>query len=98
MPNIRAMLNTQFRQTHHKGVDQAVNTVGIPALLIANKDASVDEVYAITKNIWSKIDEYKKNHSYLVLMTKERFLSGGLTEELLHPGAVKYYKEIGWMK
>ncbi len=76
--------------------DGKVNTVSMLATFITDADTPDDVVYAVTKEIFENLDEFKTLHPALASLTKESMLQG-LTAPL-HPGAIKYYKEAGLMK
>jgi hypothetical protein len=50
-------------------------------------------VYAITKEVFDNFDEFKKLHPAYAGLTKESMLEG--LSAPIHPGAMKYYKEVG---
>jgi len=50
-------------------------------------------VYAITKQVFDNFDEFKKLHPAYGGLTKENMLEG--MSAPIHPGAMKYYKEVG---
>jgi TRAP transporter solute receptor, TAXI family len=80
----------------YKGQSEAVPTIGVKAMIIANKDASDDDVYAITKGLFENLEAIRKGHS----KAEEISLSTAL-EALtipLHPGAERYYREVGILK
>lgn len=84
----------------YRFVDQNVESVGFAEYLIVRPDLSEEIVYNVTKAIWS-------NSAYLVriypgfakLLAKERVtqLLKMRTEDI-HPGAMRYYKEIKWLE
>jgi TRAP-type uncharacterized transport system substrate-binding protein len=61
-------------------------------------DASLpDEVaYVITKAIFGNLEEFKKLHPALAALTPENMLEGNSVP--FHPGAERYFKEIGLIK
>lgn len=68
-------------------------TVGTPAILVASKDVSEDDVYAMTKAIYDNLDEIKAINAKGNFMSLEgafRGVSGNV-----HPGAARYYEEQG---
>lgn len=73
-----------------------VKTIGMLATLVTSADTPEDVVYAITKEVMSNLDSFKKLHPALASITKESMLEG-LTAPI-HPGAMKYYKEAGLIK
>ncbi|MDA7420293.1 TAXI family TRAP transporter solute-binding subunit, partial [Tritonibacter multivorans] len=53
-------------------------------------------VYVLVKSIFENFDDFKKLHPAFGRLTQEEMVKDGLSAPL-HPGAVKYYKEQGWM-
>lgn len=70
-----------------------VPTFGVKATFITSADVPDDVVYAVTKEIFDNLEEFKKLHPAFGVLTKENMLEG-LTAPL-HPGALKYFKEAG---
>lgn len=80
----------------YKGVDEPVATVGTQALLIAGETLSEDAAYAIVKALHTHIEDVRKIHSGMADMTAESLAAVAGLE--LHPGALRYFKEIGAVK
>ena len=76
--------------------NEKVTTVGMLATFVTSAKVPDDVVYAITKEVFANLDEFKKLHPALEGLTRETMLEG-LTAPI-HPGALKYYKEAGLMK
>ncbi|MFZ3579961.1 TAXI family TRAP transporter solute-binding subunit [Virgibacillus sp. DJP39] len=73
------------------GLEEDVTTVAVLAMLAVTDSLSEDVVYDITKAIFENTD--KITHAKGEYVTKESALDGiGID---LHPGAKKYFKEIG---
>jgi len=85
---------SQYPEATNK--DEDVTTVGMLATLVTSAKVPDDVVYAVTKEIFENLDEFKKLHPALAGLTREGMLEG-LTAPL-HPGAEKYYKEVGLIK
>ena len=85
---------SQYPEATNK--DEDVTTVGMLATLVTSAKVPDDVVYAVTKEIFENLDEFKKLHPALAGLTREGMLEG-LTAPL-HPGAEKYYKEAGLIK
>ncbi len=64
-------------------------------MLSANKDLPEDLVYMVMKTLWSKdgMAAMKTAHKSFAEMTRENGFSGASVP--LHPGAVKFWKEMG---
>lgn len=75
---------------------EEVKTVGMLATFVTSAKVPDDVVYAVTKEIFENLDEFKTLHPALAGLTREGMLEG-LTAPL-HPGAAKYYKEAGLLK
>lgn len=75
----------------YESIDYDVETVAVKALLLVNDDMSDELAYALTKALFENTDliEHAKA-SYISLDTA---LDGVSVD--LHPGAIKYYQEIG---
>lgn len=71
-------------------------TFGVKATLCTSSDVSDAAVYAITKEVFDNFDEFKTLHPAFAKLTKESMLQG--LSAPLHPGAIKYYKEVGLLK
>ncbi len=75
---------------------KSVKTVSMLATFITNEKTPDDVVYAVTKEIFENLEEFKTLHPALASLTPKSMLEG-LTAPI-HPGALKYYKEAGLMK
>jgi TRAP-type uncharacterized transport system substrate-binding protein len=58
---------------------------------------SPDVVYAVTKAVFENFDEFKKLHPAFAHLDPKQMISAGLSAPL-HEGALRYYREKGWMK
>jgi uncharacterized protein len=73
------------------GLESAVTTVAVQAMLVASSDLSEDVVYDITKAIFENLD--KVTHAKGKLIKVENALNGVGID--VHPGAQKYFDEKG---
>ena len=80
----------------YEGQTQPVPTVAIQNYLITHTGVSNDEVYKLTKAMWEHTDALAAAHAAGKLIKKETAVKGMPLP--LHPGAEKYYKEIGLLK
>jgi len=73
-------------------------TIAVNGQLVTNKDQPVDLIYGITKALWSKKTRglLDKGHAKGKAIRLETALKGVLIP--LHPGAEKYYREVGMIK
>lgn len=70
-----------------------VKTVAVKAMLVVRKDLSEEIVYDITKSIFENTDKLFAINAKASSITLEN-ATNGLSLEI-HPGALKYYKEMG---
>lgn len=79
----------------YKNQNEDVAAIAYPSVMIANKDLPEDLVYELTKSLWTHIEKIRTEQpargNYMRLET----VFDGINKANLHPGAVRYYKEIG---
>ncbi len=76
---------------------QETKTFGVLATLVASSKVPADSVYAVVKAVFDNFDEFKKLHPALANLRPESMIKDGLSAPL-HEGAIRYYKEKGWLK
>ena len=74
----------------------AIATIGMMASLMTIASTPEDMVYAVVKAAFDNLEELKTLHPTLAKLDPKRMIGEGLTAPL-HPGAVRYYKEKGWL-
>ena len=77
----------------YKGVDQDVNTISVQVGLYTKADLPAELAYQITKAFWQNRPVWEKAHPAIKLLKMEELNSLGAK---VHPGALKYYQEIGF--
>jgi len=80
----------------YKGVNADVPTIAVQSMLVCREDLDPDLVYWLTKTLIEKQPELAQAHAKGKELSKESAVKG-LTVPL-HPGAERYYKEIGVIK
>ncbi|MDO5624519.1 MAG: TAXI family TRAP transporter solute-binding subunit [Pseudomonadota bacterium] len=81
----------------YRGNDQPTQTYGVLATFVTSAKAPDDQVYTLVKAVFDNFDDFKKLHPAFAHLDPARMVKDGLSAPL-HPGAVKYYKEKGWLK
>jgi len=76
---------------------QATQTYGVMATVVTSAKTSPETVYQVTKALFDNFDEFKKLHPALANLSPTTMVKDGLSAPL-HEGAVRYYKEKGWIK
>ncbi len=73
-----------------------VTTFGVMATFVTSADQPDDVVYEVVRAVFENIEDFRQLHPSFVNLDPARMITDGLSAPL-HPGAVKYYKEKGWM-
>ena len=77
----------------YKGTDRDTEALAIKATLAVNANLDENTVYAMTKALFENLDELGAAHAKGKEVTAESAVTG--ISVPFHPGAAKYYKEIG---
>ncbi|WP_038175323.1 MULTISPECIES: TAXI family TRAP transporter solute-binding subunit [Vibrio] len=81
----------------YRGTDKDVNSFGVAATMVTTTNVSDDVAYNVAKSVFENFDTFKRLHPAFANLKKEDMVKAGLSIPL-HPGAQKYYKEIGLLK
>jgi hypothetical protein len=77
----------------YPGQDKDVNTIAQPNFLAVNAGVDEEHVYQLTKTIFENLPFLQAIHSATKVMDVNKAMAG--LPVPLHPGAAKYYKEVG---
>ncbi|KDD80536.1 TAXI family TRAP transporter solute-binding subunit [Glaesserella parasuis] len=80
----------------YKGTDNPVETFGVYATLVTSADVDADRVYTVVKAVFDNFDRFKRLHPAFENLKEEEMIKNALSAPL-HEGAIRYYKERGWM-
>ncbi len=80
----------------YKTTDSAVITFGVTATVVTRADQPDEIVYEVVRSVFENIDDFRALHPAFSSLDPAPMIKDGLSAPL-HPGAVKYYKEKGWM-
>ncbi|PAU89042.1 C4-dicarboxylate ABC transporter substrate-binding protein [Pseudomonas sp. WN033] len=80
----------------YRGNDNDVATFGVRATLVTSTATSDEVVYQTVKAVFENFDRFKRLHPAFATLTEEQMIKEGLSVPL-HDGAIRYYKERGWM-
>jgi len=81
----------------YPGNPSDTKTYGVLATMVSSSKVPADTVYAVVKGVFDNFDEFKKLHPALAILSPQNMIKDGLSAPL-HEGAVRYYKEKGWLK
>jgi hypothetical protein len=76
---------------------QDTKTFGVQATFVSSAKVPNEVVYQVVKAVFDNFDEFKKLHPALAVLKPEDMVKNGLTAPL-HDGALKFYREKGWVK
>jgi TRAP transporter TAXI family solute receptor len=77
----------------YTGVDEDIAVLGIPNVLVVSSEMSDDLAYALTRAMFENIADLRAVHPAANETTVEFTMNA--TPVPLHPGAIRYYEEIG---
>jgi TRAP transporter TAXI family solute receptor len=80
----------------YTGQDAAVATAAIPNFLVTHAGVSDDLAYQMTKALYANLGTLQSTHNAAKAIKRENALAGMPVP--VHPGAARYYKEVGVMK
>ncbi len=80
--------------TYTNQVGGNVRTTAANSFILVRKNLDADLIYKMVKAMWANLDEIHNSAAVLKTLSKANPLAG--VNMPLHPGAVKYYKEIGF--
>ena len=81
----------------YKGNPQAAKTMGVGATFVSSAKVPDKVIYEIVKAVFENFDDFKKLHPAFKNLKKTEMVKASLSAPL-HPGALKYYKEVGLIK
>jgi TRAP transporter TAXI family solute receptor len=81
----------------YPGNPDPTETYGVLATVVASSKTPADTVYQVVKAVFDNFDDFKKLHPALANLKPENMAKDGLSAPL-HEGALRYYKEKGWVK
>jgi uncharacterized protein len=80
----------------YTGSPDDTKTFGVGATFVSSTRVPERVVYEVVKAVFENFDRFKKLHPAFANLKESEMIKDGLSAPL-HAGAVKYYKEKGWM-
>ncbi|MBM3567306.1 MAG: TAXI family TRAP transporter solute-binding subunit [Alphaproteobacteria bacterium] len=81
----------------YRGNPSPVDTYGVMATLISSAKVPTETVYQVVKATFDKFDDFKRLHPAFAALDPKNMVKDGLSAPL-HDGAMRYYREKGWVK
>nr|WP_299246036.1 TAXI family TRAP transporter solute-binding subunit [uncultured Halomonas sp.] len=82
----------ELKKGLYEGMEEPVQTISVPNVLVVNADLPDDLAYEVTKVLFEKTDELIAIHPAANDTTVKFSLDS--TPVPLHPGAIRYYEEV----
>ncbi|MAL97004.1 TAXI family TRAP transporter solute-binding subunit [Hydrocarboniclastica marina] len=79
------------------GESEDTKTFGVAATIVSSTDVPDEVVYQVVKAVFENFDRFRSLHPAFANLKKSEMVSEALSAPL-HPGAAKYYKEVGLLK
>jgi TRAP transporter TAXI family solute receptor len=76
---------------------QDTKTYGVLATFVSSSKVPAATVYRVVKAVFDNFGEFKKLHPAFQVLKPENMIKDGLSAPL-HDGALRYYREKGWIK
>ncbi len=80
----------------YRGQTEDVEMISVKAMLCVDKSMDEEVAYKLVKAIFENLDRVKASHAVGSQITLENALKGMPVD--LHPGAARYFKEVGILK
>ncbi|MCP4335964.1 MAG: TAXI family TRAP transporter solute-binding subunit [Gammaproteobacteria bacterium] len=80
----------------YRGNPDDIPTFGVLATFVSSTATSDDTIYALVKSVFENFDSFKKLHPAFGHLTEKDMVTKGISAPI-HGGAMRYYKERGWM-
>jgi TRAP transporter TAXI family solute receptor len=75
---------------------EQIKSVSFVDNLITHSNVPEDTVYHLVKAVFENFSDFQKEHEAFAKLSIQQMIKQGIAAPL-HPGAIKYYKEKGWM-
>lgn len=79
----------------YKGVDKDIPTFAVKATLVTREEEPEEVVYNVVKTVFENLNRFRTMDLAFKSLQPQEMLKG--LSAPLHPGALRYYKEKGWM-
>lgn len=80
----------------YPGQTEDVETFGVRATLVTTAQQDEEVVYRLVEAVFGDFERFKAMHPAFAALTPERMIGDGNAAPL-HPGALRYYEERGWI-
>lgn len=82
---------------YYAGNPSDIRTYGVMATMVTSSKVPEEYVYTVVKAIFENLDEFRRLHPALAKLQPGEMTRDGLSAPL-HEGALRYYRERGWIR
>lgn len=93
----RYLVRTTIPANLYRGHDKPIPSYGPLAVMVSTSQVPADLVYRLVKATFDHLEELRKDSPSFAELNNWDMISAGLTAPL-HEGAVRYYRERGWIR
>jgi uncharacterized protein len=87
---------TEIAANTYPGQTAPVASIGSLATLVVLESASEEQVYGLVRAVFDNLEALKQSNPVLAGLQPAKMVKNGLSAPL-HPGAIRYYREKGWL-
>jgi hypothetical protein len=88
---------TEVPRSTYSGLDADVTTFGVVATLVTRADTPDDVVYEVVRAVFEGLDELRAMHPAFARLKPSSMIGDGRTAPI-HPAALRYYIQRGWVR
>ena len=77
----------------YRGNPEDINSFGVVATLVTSANISENTIYTVVKSVFENFEDFRGLQQALADLTQETMIGKGNSAPL-HPGAIRYYREI----
>lgn len=81
----------------YAGNPDDIKTFGVKATFVSSSDVSPDAIFEVVKAVFDNFDNFKTLHPVFANLDPKAMIEEGNTAPL-HDGAIRYYKQRGWIQ
>lgn len=81
----------------YRTAQKDITTFGVVATLVTSADIPERDVYEVVRAVMENIGEFRALHPAFAVLDPMQMIRDGLSAQM-HPGALKFYREKGWVK
>lgn len=80
----------------YRGDPDDVRTIGVRAVVVTTTGLSDDLAYKITKDVFQNVEDFRRLHPAFAMLSVADMINAA-DQAPIHSGALRYYRERGWL-